>query len=649
MNYLNIKKENLSNLEFSLSQEVLRSNRAGSYASHSIVGCNTRKYHGLLVCPIEEQLGEQFVLLSALDLSINYKSIDFNLSVHKYQGDVFSPRGHKYIDEFKAEEVPQLVYAIGNVKIVRESLLSDTEEQILIRYTVLEADQELKLTFTPFLAYRDVHDLSKANGRIQTNYKKIANGIRTGLYPDFPEISLQFSKKVSFTPVSSWYYNIEYTQEYLRGYEATEDLFVPGIFEGKLKKGQSIIFSAALKDIAPVKIKSRFTQGLKRRINRDNFKNCLLNSAAQFIIRSEEGVFLKAGFHWYGARSRDCFMSLPGLLLTAKDPKTFLEILDSYVLLLKNGLFPDNLHEQKLSFASADASFWFIWAVQQYFLKHGKAKEIWQQYGKVIKKILTNYQKGTSHNIGMQSDGLIFADDIGIALTWMNAIYHGKPITPRNGLAVEVNALWYNAICFSLEVATLVKDKSFIAKWKKWPEMIKASFNRLFWNDEKGYLADYINQRKTDWSIRPSQILAVSLPYSIIEKEKAKQVVDTVKNHLLSPRGLRTLAPRNEGYIGRYEGNAENREHATHQGSVFPWLLEHYAEAYLKVYGAKGITHIKDLKNNFEEVMHEHGLGTVSELYDGDPPHSPRGSISYAPSVASALQIIDKIETMETT
>jgi predicted glycogen debranching enzyme len=247
----------------------------------------------------------------------------------------------------------------------------------------------------------------------------------------------------------------------------------------------------------------------------------------------------------------------------------------------------------------------------------------------------------------MLDNGLIYAGEPGKALTWMDASVYRKPVTPRTGCAVEINALWYNAVCFSLELAEKANDNAFIKKWKKWPDKIKEAFNQTFWDKEKGYLADFVNENHKDWNIRPNQIIAASVKYSPISNEIKNNIIETVKRYLLTPRGLRTLAPKNPEYKGIYVGTQEHRDLAYHQGTVWPWLLEHYCEAFLNLHKQSGLQHIKKLIDDFEPVMNEHGVGTISEIYDGDPPHAPKGAISQAWSVAAILQVIDKIETLE--
>lgn len=647
MSYLEFDKKELTNLEYSLSREILRSNRAGSYASMTIIGCNTRKYHGLLVCPMDHLDGDKHVLLSSLDLTIVYNHGEFNLGIHKYQGDLYIPRGHKYVQDYRADVVAQIHYGIGSVKIVRESLLVEKEQQMLLKFTILESDSRIKLKFTPFLAFRNIHQLSKANMHANTKVKKIPNGIKSKLYDGYPFLHMQFSKNVDFVQVPDWYYNLEYLEEQKRGYDFKEDLFVPGYFETDAVAGDTIIFSAGTAEAKPATLARKYSTEIKKRIARDSFKNCLLNSAQQFIVKKEKHTEILAGYPWFGVSGRDTFISLPGLTLLQQDYKTFFAVIDNMASRMKEGLFPNKGPLDDPSYNSVDASLWFFWVLQQYALETGTYKSLWEAYGKTMKNIISAYTKGTLFNIHMNEDGLIYAGEPGKPLTWMDAVVAGKPVTPRSGYAVDVNALWYNAVCFALELAQKSDDEAFTKKWKKLPEKIASSFNNTFWDSEKGYLCDYCEGEFKDWSIRPNQVLAASLYYSPLTPDQKNAVIETMKRYLLTPRGLRSLAPRNPLYKGVYEGNQEQRDLAYHQGAVWPWLAEHYCEAYLRLHKQAGLAAVKKIINDFEPCMNEHGIGSISEIYDGDPPHAPKGAFSQAISVAALLRVINKVEKME--
>jgi len=646
MAYLKFDKAQLINLEYSLSKEFIRSNRAGSYSSSTLIYCNTRKYHGLLVSPVENLDDERHVLLSAVDETIIERENEFNLGIRKYQGDIYSPRGHKYVRDFLSDPTPTLVYRVGGVIIVKECLLVEKEEQVLIRYTITESDVPIKMRFRPFLAFRNVHSLSKANMYANTRATLIPNGAKFKLYDGYPFLHLQFSKEAEFVPSPDWYYNIEYNKELRRGYDYKEDLLVPGYFELKAKKGDSIIFSASTLKAGPEQLSRKFTSEVNKRIPRDSFKNCLINAAQQFIIRKNKKTEIIAGFPWFGTWGRDTFISLPGLTLAIGDVATCKSVLDTQVSKMKNGLFPNMGSEDNPAFNTVDASLWFFWAVQQYTKEVKTYTTIWRLYGKAMKTVLEAYRSGTSYNIKMHENGLIYAGEPGKALTWMDAVVNGKPVTPRIGFPVEINALWYNAIRFSLDLAKKARDTVFVSEWGSLPELIKDSFIKAFWDPQKGYLADVVDYTTKDWSVRPNQVIAVSMDYSMLAPDIKKEVLNVVQRDLLTPRGLRTLSPTNTNYKGMYKGTQEMRDMAYHQGTVWPWLLEHFCEGYINLYKESGFAFLGQLINGFEPVMTELGIGTIPEIFDGDPPHRARGAISQAWSVAALLRMIQRYELM---
>jgi predicted glycogen debranching enzyme len=647
MSYLKFDKSQLVNLEYSLKKEILRSNRAGSYSSYTIIGCNTRKYHGLLVCPIEEIDGEKHVMLSSMDCTIIQHDTEFNLGIHKFPDDVYHPKGHKYIREFEIDKIPLTRYRIGGVVITKEAVLITKEEQLILKYTLEEAHSPTTLKFRPFLAFRNIHSLSKANMFVNTRVDNIPYGIKTRMYSGYPALHIQFSKKEEFIPAPDWHYNIEYSEEQARGYDYSEDLFVPGYFEVPIKKGESVYISVSLKETTPANISKHFTKELSERVSRESFKDFLLNAAQQFIVKKDKKTEITAGFPWFGAWGRDTFISLPGLTLAIHDDKTFKVVVDTMVARMNNGLFPNMGNDSSPAFNSVDAPLWFFWSLQQYTKCCEKPLIVWEKYSKPMKAILDAYRNGVSFNIKMDENGLIYAGEQGHALTWMDAVVNGKPITPRIGYPVEINALWYNAIQYTLELAKIAKDTKFIKEWKDLPGKIENSFVETFWDESKGYLADCVENNKKDWSVRPNQIIAASLDYSPISDDIKRAVIEVVKNELLTPRGLRTLSPNDPHYEAIYEGDQAKRDSAYHMGTVWPWLLQPFCRAYLNIYKKAGIQLVKQIYDGFEPVLTEYGIGSIAEIYDGNPPHQPRGAISQAWSVAALLMISLWLEEFE--
>jgi len=644
MSYIKFDKSQVVNLEYSLGREMIRTNRAGSYSSTTLVGCNTRKYHGLLICPIDEFGGERFVLLSSLDVTVVNKDKSFNIGIRKYKGDHFSPRGHKYIEDYDVDNIPSRTYRVGGVILNQERILVHYEEQLLIKYTVLEASEPMKLQFRPFLAFRNIHQLTHSNLSANTKVDYIENGIESKMYDGFPSLKMQFSTNVEFIPVPDWYFGVEYLEEQKRGYDYSEDLFTPGFFELKAQKGDIIIFSASTKEEKTSGLNQKFTKTVTGKIPRDSFINCLRNAAQQFVEKRGGKTLIIAGYPWFGAWGRDTFISLPGLALALHGLVLYREVLDTQVNNMKDGLFPNMDNASNPAFNSVDAPLWFFWAVQQY-IEHGGA-DGWERYGTAAKSVLNAFKNGTDFNIHMRGNGLIYADAPGKALTWMDAVVYGIPVTPRRGYAVEINALWYNAISFSLEMAAKENDKKFTKEYKMLPDLIKKSFLEIFWDDKLGYLADYVNDAEgKNLFIRPNMVIAVSLPYSMLDKYQMKTVLDVADRDLVTARGLRTLSPSNTLYHGVCNGNQEERDNAYHQGTVWPWLYGPFCEGWLKVYGQQGVQKVKKLIYGLEAVMSEHGISTISEIYDGDPPHSPQGAISQAWSVGEVLRIINLLET----
>lgn len=644
MSYLNFDKKELVNLEYSLQREFLRTNRSGAYSSSTLAGCNTRKYHGMLIAQLNDLDEGKHVLLSSLDETVIQHDSMFNLGIHKYPGDFYEPKGHKYIRNFEFDTIPKVTFRVGGVVLTKTRMLVENENQVIVKYTLEDAHSPTILRFKPFLAFRNVHELSKANMVANSKYIPIMNGIKMKLYEGYPELHMQFSKEVDFVAVPDWYRNIEYMKEQARGYEYQEDLLVPGYFELPIEKGESVYFSAATMEHDPESFSKLYNFEIKRRIPRNSFLNCLLNSAQQFIWERKDGKDIIAGFPWYESIPRQTFKTLPGLLLMQEEVKIYEEILQTNLKRLNRGLLP-KYAGMPSNYDAADAPL-LVFPVIQELMAFKEKKELWALYGPSIKDILSNYKKGTLYNIHMQENGLIYAKQDGVALTWMDAYIDGKPVTPRGGLTVEINAAWYNAVCFALELAEAAKDKAFISEWKEWPSVIASSFIETFWNDEKGYLADYVDNGYYDWSVRPNMIIATSFEYSPLSREQKKLVVSLAKNELLTPRGLRTLAPDNPNYKGSFEDNPYQRSAAAHQGSVYPFLIYPFVKTYLEIHKMGGLSFVKQIIEGFEEEMSENCVGTLSEVYEGNPPHNAQGAISQAWNVAGILRTVRLVENL---
>ena len=639
MSYLSFKKDQLINLEYSLAREFLGTNRGGGYCSSTLVFCNTRKYHGLLVVPIEKFRGKNYVMLSSLDETILQHGRDFNFGVHKYEG-TYEPRGHKYIVDISYEKAFTVTYQVGGVVLKKEILMMHNAPQVLIRYTLEDAHSATLLRLNPLLAFRDIHSLSKQNPVANTQVEEVDGGVRAKLYPEFPYLYMQLSKPANFGGAAYWNNNIYYTKEKERGYDFQEDLLSVVAFEVSLKKGESIVFSASLEEAKSKNLAKDFTKYLKERADRNSFEECLQYTASQFIIQKAGETRIKAGYHWYDSTTRDTFIALPGIALSGSTAKIFDEVLQSALKYCYNGRFARDISTHVINpVFDADTSLWFFWTLQQYEKETTRTKkQIWKEYGETLKAILNAFKSREHKTMRMDDNGLIWSDDLSRPLTWFNAESNYGAIVPRNGYVIEVNALWYNAICYALELAKDAKDKTFLSEWGTMPETIAESFNQIFWIESEKYLADYANHTHQNTEVRPNQLLACALDYSPLTEKRQRKVLAIITQELLTPKGLRSLSPESPRYEGESVGNVFVRDKATFNGSVHPWFVGFYVEANLKLFGDTYIPDGKAFLENFEEEINTHGVGLISAIYDGNPPFNPRGCISNAKNVAEILR-----------
>ncbi len=628
MSYIKFEKDRLVNLEYALSKELIRSNRAGSYAGTSIVGCNTRKYHGLLVSPLAD--GHKHVLLSGIDETIIQNEKEFRLGIHQHPGDFYFPHGHRYLTGFEADPIPALCYRVGGVILKKELLLVQEEERILIKYTVEDAHSQTILRLQPFLAFRNIHQLSKENMDANIKAEEIRNGIKYRMYNHYPFLYMQTSKKAKIITAPDWNKNNVYREEQKRGYEFTEDLFTTGYFELQVKKGETIIFSAGLTETSTHNLNSKFISEINKRIPRNSFEHNLCNSAQQLILTKNKETCIIAGFHWYNAQIRETLLSITGTTLYNKqsDPKIFIKIFDTVIKHVLNS-------EELLP---PDIPLLIIRTLQKYVAYAHNCESVWKKYGKHILALLRQLKEG-KFIAKIHDNGLLYIPEEHPTSTWMGEFSDGKPVTPRTGFVVEINALWYNALQYLTGVAELNNSDSLRKEISTFPERVKHFFNVIFVNEEETALYDFVNENEMNDDIRPNQLFAVSLPYSPLNDFLKKAVLVKIEKHLLTEKGLRTLSPKSPKYIGKYSGNENERNHARHQGTIHPWLIGEYCEARLNLYHDQGLKIVENIYKQFETEMSEHGLGSISELYDGNPPHTPNGAISYAPSIGALLRV----------
>lgn len=639
MSYLQFDKTLMTNLQESLYREVLRTNRSGAYHCSSIVDCNTRKYHGLLVIPIPELDDENHVLLSSLDETVIQHGAEFNLGLHKYQGDNFSPRGHKYIREYECEKVPTTWYRVGGVILKKEKVFVHHENRILIRYTLVDAHSETTLRLRPFLAFRSVRQYTHENAQASRHYDEVQNGIKTCMYPGYPELYMQFNKEAKFVYQPDWYRGIEYPKEQERGYDFNEDLYVPGYFELSIKKGESIVFSGGISDGTQQDLLDLFEQELQERTPRDNFKHCLINAAHQFLNKQDGESYILAGYPWFKCRARDLFISLPGLTLSVDEVAKFESVMETAMKAVYAFMNNDDTTDLKIyEMEHPDVLLWAVWTIQQYAKMVSKEEAV-NKYGKLLADIMEYLVNEKHPNIFVHQNGLIYSNGMNKAITWMNSTVNGHPVIPRTGYIVEFNALWYNALMFVGNLLQEKGDEVLAPRLLELAQKAGEGFVSTFLN-EYGYLLDYVDGNMMDWSVRPNMIFTVAFDYSPLDAKQKKGVLDIVTKELLTPKGLRSLSPKSGGYNPNYVGPQIQRDYAYHQGTAWPWLEGFYMEAYLKIYKRSAISFVERQLINYEDEMTSHCLGSVPELFDGNPPFKGRGAVSFAMNIAEILRTL---------
>lgn len=639
MSYLKFDKTVMINLEESLRREILRTNRNGAYHCTTVVDCNTRKYHGLLVMPLPELDDDNHVLLSSLDETVIQHDAPFNLGLHKYAGNNYNPKGHKYIREFTCDTVPRTVYRVGGVVLAKEKVFSLYENRIMIKYTLEDAHSDTTLRFKPFLAFRNANSLAQENGSVNKLYQDVPNGIKTCMYKGYPDLYMQFNKKVKFVFEPYWYNGIEYLKEQERGYPYKEDLYVPGYFEVPIKKGETIIFSAGVGPVATNQLKKLFVQEAEARTPRTSFYNCLKNSAQQFYFRpKEEDAYLLAGYPWFKVRARDLFISLPGCTLSIDDPVRFEKIMHTAMPAIRNFIQTGTGDSVIREIEHPDVFLWAIWAIHQYARAMGidKAQTL---YADFVGEIIIYFRDQKHPDMKLMENGLLFAEGRDKAITWMNSTINGKPVVARSGYIVEFNALWYNALKFYKELAGDKADESADVLINK----MDTSFVETFLNGYN-YLLDSVSGGYVDWSVRPNMIFTVAFPYSPLNRVQKRAVIDIVTKELVTPKGLRSLSPKSEGYRPNYVGTQNERDLAYHQGTAWPWLFGAYLESYLKIFGKGGISFVERMLISMEEEMSLHCIGTLAEIFDGNPPYTGRGAVSFAMNVAAILRVLEMLK-----
>ncbi len=637
MSYLKFNRDLMINLEYSLYRNVLRTNRKGAYQNTSISGCNTTKYQGLLVMPVPFLDDENHLILSSFDETVIQRGAEFNLGIHRYAGDNYSPKGHKYIREFNSDSIPKTIYRVGGVILSKEIMFSSKENRLMIKYTLLDAHSPTKIRFKPFLAFRKVSELTMENDQADKSYRIVENGISTCMYSGYPELFMQFSKEPEFIYHPDWYKNIEYLQDLQSGDTYSEDLYVPGYFEMSISKDEEIFFSAGDILVDTSNLANEFDFEKNKRTPRSSFYNCLKNSSHQFHYSPVNGEnYLLAGYPWFKVRARDQFISLPGCTLSVGRPDDFEKIMDSAIPQLKNYMEGKSSMGYIKQLNEPDTLLWVIWALQQYYLEFkDKFKE---KYSDILFQIVNYIIDGKHPNLFYNKENaLLSTNGKDKPASWMNAVIDGRPVIPRSGYLVEFNALWYNSLKFAEVIANEKQDVELSEKLYISSQTAAGSFLNTFLN-EAGYLYDYVDGYYKDPNVRPNMIFAVSLPYSPLSKRQKKSVLDFVTKELLTNCGIRSLTPKSDKFRPHYSGSENDKKFAYFNGVAFPWLFGAYIEAYLNLFQQSGLALAERILVNVESEMQNDCIGSISEFYDSNPPFTAHGGYSFAMSVAEVLR-----------
>lgn len=641
--------------DFAQPREWLETDGQGGYASSTLSNNHTRRYHGLFVPNLTRPEGRH-VLLSKLEDSLVFGDQETFFTAHSYPG-LFFPDDPPPLAEFTLDHFPVFTYRIDGMVVKKSIMLPEGKSSLLVRYDLEKCPKDAVLRLKPFLAFRDYHALSHENTFLKNNPEWINNGFIIAPYEGMPALAIQTSRKSHFTPSGVWYKDFQYSEEFNRGFDGSEDLFLPGVFEVPVERKCTVILTVSLDK--PLKNSSAAWQteavrrGREKKMDRqritfgDNsdgeLQRALLEAGRKFLIKQPSGKpAIIAGYPWFGSWSRDTLISLPGLCFHTDHLNEGIAILQEITTHEKDGLLPNFFTAlgAPAAWNSVDSSLWYFWAIQELLGVTDDWDLIHQRFWPTMKRILSAFMKGTRFNTAIDDAGLLHSGDMQTALTWMDATVNMTPVTSRHGYPVEINALWYNALCFSRQLSERFNepdlfDAGFLPH-------LRTAFLETFWNGEDNCLGDVWNDGKLDCSIRPNQIFAVSLPCSPLDADDQRFVVRVVREHLLTPFGLRTLAPSDSHYRRMYRGNPEERDRAYHQGTVWPWLIGPFGQAALAC--AENLDEEKEtlrvyLHNFLSKHLLEAGIGCVSEVFDGNAPHSPGGCISQAWSVAELIRL----------
>jgi predicted glycogen debranching enzyme len=648
---IQFEHETCGDLEAALHREWLETNGLGGFASSTIMGLNTRRYHGLLVAATHPPVG-RLVLLSKLEETLWINGQSFDLSSNRYP-DVVHPQGYRFLKQFRLDPFPVFTFEVEGCEIVKSVFMIQGENSTVIQYELTKpirgkAAKDAALVVRPLIAFRDYHCTTRQNDTLNPIVHGQSGVVWASPYYGLPTLYLAHNA-TEVQAAGDWYRDFQYDAERERGLDFREDLFHPVSlrFEFGVSRQASLIASTESRDVARVP-EYRQAEVARREITvasspvHDDFARTLLAATDQYIVARGDLNTVIAGYHWFGDWGRDTMIALPGLTLPTGKYEVARNILRTFARYVDQGMLPNRFPDagEPPEYNTVDATFWFFEAARSYLAYTCDFEFVRKELYAVFADIIAWHVRGTRYAIKVDADGLIRCGEPGVQLTWMDAKAGDWVVTPRRGKPVEIQALWYNALCVMEELARTFGDESGQKRYRTMAALAHWGFNRLFWNEQGGCLYDVVDGTNQDASIRPNQIFAVSLSHTMLSPEKAERVVACVQEHLLTPYGLRSLSPANPQYHGRYTGNPTSRDSAYHQGTVWAWLMGPFLTAFVKVNG--GSPAARDQASEWLAHLRDHlsdaGLGHVSEIFDGDAPHRPVGSIAQAWSVAEVLR-----------
>ena len=628
--------------------EWLETNGLGGFSSSTILGLNTRRYHGLLTAATKPPVG-RLVLLSKIEETVLIDGHGYDFSANQYPGAVY-PQGQHYLKEFRLDPFPTFVYDVEGVEIEKRVFMIHGENTTVVEYNIHSPGHtsDCVLELRPLIAFRDYHGTTHQNSSLNPSVRS-ENGIASvAPYRDLPE--LHFSHNADIAQITgNWYFNFEYAAEQERGLDAHEDLFNPFALRLPVRHGVTATVIASTQIRLASEAPALRQQEIERRngvIQRapsaDPLVRQLTATADQFIVQRGELNSVIAGYHWFADWGRDTMIALPGVTLMTGRPDVARNILEAFAESADQGMLPNRFPDagESPEYNTVDATLWLFEAVRSYLQYTGDYEFVRVRLYPKLKEIVDWHIQGTRYGIHMDKDGLLACGEQGVQLTWMDAKVGDWVVTPRTGKPVEIQALWYNALRILCDLAHEFGDSGPETFLNELAKEVKDSFNVQFWNADAACLYDVIDGEYRDASIRPNQIFAISLYHTMLPAEMGRRIVDLVQRELLTPLGLRSLSPSDPNYMRRYEGGVRERDSAYHQGTVWPWLIGPFISAYVKVHGrspeAKAQAGV--WLKGFEDHLTTAGLGHISEIVDAEPPYTPRGCIGQAWSVAELLR-----------